>query len=179
MSVVLDEYLKVGRVKDAHHLRGEVFVSLFSGQADWLDGLEAFVLTPAIDQPSSQDVHQYHVEKVRRHKRGLIIKPAGVSDRTQAEGLRGFWFYIHKDLLVSRPGENIYLYEILNFSLRLDQGEVVGSIVDFSSNGSQDLLVVKTAKGRFEVPMVEAFIVKIDFENQELIMDLPEGLIEY
>ncbi len=35
-----DAFVRVGRVKSAHGLKGEIFISLFAGEAAWLDNLE-------------------------------------------------------------------------------------------------------------------------------------------
>ena len=59
------------------------------------------------------------------------------------------------------------------------EGELIGEIVDFSSNGAQDLLVVKTTAGHEAlVPFVDDFIFNIDFDARQVRMDLPPGLIE-
>jgi ribosomal 30S subunit maturation factor RimM len=50
--------------------------------------------------------------------------------------------------------------------------------VAFSSNGPQDLLVVDYKGNKVDIPFVEAFISKIDFELQIVSMNLPPGLIE-
>ena len=83
-----------------------------------------------------------------------------------------------EDLLISKPGETIYLSEIKNFKLKDPDQKVLGEIVGFSSNGAQDLLVVESGGRKAEVPFVDAFIKKIDFKQQVVVMDLPEGLLD-
>lgn len=87
-------------------------------------------------------------------------------------------FYVEDDLFVSKPGEGIYLNEIKNFKLKDPEQKVLGEIVGFSSNGVQDLLVVEANGKKVEVPFVDAFIKKIDFKHQAVVMDLPEGLFD-
>jgi 16S rRNA processing protein RimM len=106
----------------------------------------------------------------------LIIKFKEFSNRNQSEEVEGALFLIPEEALVSQKGETIYLREVLGFEVYL-QDQVVGRVKDFSSNGPQDLLVIENEKHQFEVPFVAAFIVKIEFEAQKLIMDFPEDLM--
>lgn len=165
---------KVGKVKDAHGLRGDLAVLIFSKDVSWLKQLQVFGLS-ATD--SEQDLKTFNVEKAKPFKEGLILKPEGIVDRTQAEKLKGQLFYIPEELLESQEGETIYLSEIQGFQVENPQGEKLGTVTGFSSNLAQDLLLVdKLTGGQAEIPFVEDFIVEIDFEGQRLILDLPEGI---
>lgn len=157
----------VGKVKDAHSLKGELFILIFSGETAWIKKLKNFKLNSAL----------YNVEKVKPHKNGLILKAAEIQDRTQAEALKGQAFSIPTDLLVSQKGEVIYLSEILQFQV-YDRDQLLGPVESISSNGAQDLLVIQYAKKEIEIPFVAEFIEKIDYEKKIILMKLPSGLIE-
>jgi 16S rRNA processing protein RimM len=163
----------VGKVREAHGLKGDLYVLIFSGEISWAKRMKKFSL-----QSKSGDNKEFNVERVKPFKKGLIVKAAEVSDRTAAEGLEHMEFFIEEDLMISKPGETIYLSEIKNFKLKDVEQKTLGEIVDFSSNGVQDLLVVETNGKKVEVPFVDAFIKKIDFKHQVVVMDLPEGLFD-
>lgn len=165
---------KMGHVKEAHGLKGELLIHIPTGDASWADDLETCLLK----DPKSETELKLTVESQKNHKSGLRIKFKEILDRTQAEKYRGWLFLMDEDLLISKPGETIFLSEILNFEVQQSTGHVWGQIIGFSYNGAQDLLQIKNAKGVFEAPFVEDFIVNIDFENQRVIMNLPDGLQE-
>jgi 16S rRNA processing protein RimM len=177
----------VGRVKDAQGLKGEIYVRLFAGQADWLEQLQkearVFLSAPAATL-AEQDVvtgepQVWPLENVRRHKEGLVIKLATLSDRTAAEAMKGMQLLIPKSFLESQPGETVYLNELLNFQVVDATLGTVGTIDGFSSNGPQDLLVVKDPTGREHlIPLVKPFIEKMDFANKKIFMNLPPGLLD-
>ena len=105
------------------------------------------------------------------------MKLEGIEDRTAAEKIKGAMFSIPEELLESAEGDTIYLSEILSFSIVDSQGVALGKITGFSSNVAQDLLVVeKVSGGMAEIPFVDHFIVDIDFENEKIQMNLPEGI---
>lgn len=172
-SVSFPGFYRVGWVKSAHGIRGEVFIALFAETADWRDQVTQFSLLP---KDQSELIH-FQVETMRPHKNGLIVKLQSVIDRNRSEELLKSQVYIQEACLKATPGERIFLHEILGFDV-LDQDKSIGKIVGFSSNGPQDLLNVKTENGEVLVPFVEAFLVRLDFENQKVHMELPPGLIE-
>ncbi len=162
----------VGKVKDAHGLRGELFVLIFSGDISWSEDLEVFQLKDGLGQ-----TQEFKVKKIKPHKKGIIISSPDIQDRTHAEKLIGHHFLVAEDLLVSKQGETIFLSEILNFSLVDEKNQVLGKISGFSSNGMQDLLIIKNQRGEHLVPFVQPWIKNLDFENQCVQMDLPPGLL--
>jgi 16S rRNA processing protein RimM len=177
----------VGRVKDAQGLKGEIYVRLFAGQADWLERLQkealVYLSAPAASLAEMDVItgppQVWQMENARRHKEGLVLKLATLSDRTAAEGLKGMQFLIPQNFLESQPGEAVFLSELLSFEVVDVTLGVVGVIAAFSSNGPQDLLVVKDSTGREHlIPLVKPFIEKMDFANKKIFMNLPPGLLE-
>jgi 16S rRNA processing protein RimM len=159
-------------MKDAHGIRGELFIVLFAGEAYWLPKMTTLRLVP----DAGGAAQEFPVKSARPHKNGFILKSNDIKDRNQAETLKGLIVEIPEEFLISEPGEAIYLREILNFILKND-GVEVGRIVRFASNTVQDLLVVSTPKGEFEIPFVEAFVNKVNFKTQTIDMKLPYGLL--
>lgn len=164
----------VGKVREAHGLKGDLYVLVFSGDITWAKRMKTF----GLKSKDSDEIKTFNVERTKPFKKGIIVKAAEISDRTAAEGIEHLEFYVDEDLLVSKPGETIYLSEIKNFKLKNPEQTVLGEIVGFSSNGVQDLLIVDDGRKKVEVPFVDAFIKKIDFKHQAVVMDLPEGLFD-
>src|SRR5690606_22742316 len=126
----------------------------------------------------AEDQLELPIQSIRKHKSGLILKTPALKDRNAAELLKGYAFYIPTELLSADDGEQPFLFELRDFVVTDPQDQLLGEIKDFGSNGIQDLLVVRNAKGDFEVPFVEQFVVEIDYEAKTIKMDLPEGLVE-
>ncbi len=163
----------IGKVKEAHGLRGELYVLIFSGDTSWIDALENFQLL----LPSESEAREFQVKKIKTHKKGIIVSVSEIADRTAAEKLVGSQFFVSEELFVSKKGETIYLSEILNFSLIDDKNEKLGEVSGFSSNGIQDLLIIKNQDGEHLVPFVAPWIIDMDFNSKSLKMSLPEGLL--
>lgn len=164
----------VGKVREAHGLKGDLYVVIFSGDISWAKRMKSF----GLKSKDSDEMQTFTVERTKPFKKGIIVKASEIKDRTDAEKLEHLEFFVAEELFVSKAGETIYLSEIKNFKLKNPEQTVLGEIVAFSSNGAQDLLVVETNGKKVEIPFVDAFIKKIDFKHQAVVMDLPDGLFD-
>jgi 16S rRNA processing protein RimM len=165
----------VGKIKEAHGLRGDLYALIFSGEAAWDDELTEFCLA---SNEELTDQKFFEVERLKPFKKGLLIKPKNIPDRTAAEPLKGQLFFIPEELLQASEGDAIFLDEILGFEARLRAGKTLGAITGFSSNNAQDLLLVEMQGRQVEIPFVEAFVVEISHSEKRVTLDLPEGLLE-
>lgn len=160
----------IGKIKDAHGLRGDVYVIFFSKDYSWADLIEELYVEDTL----------YEVLKASEHKDGLKVQLKGVADRNHSEALIGKQIYLPNDFFFEQNDEDgMFLAEIENFKV-IDKtlGEI-GVITGFSSNVAQDLLIVTNAnKKEFEIPFVDQFVVEIDHDGKTINMDLPEGLLE-
>jgi 16S rRNA processing protein RimM len=163
----------VGKIKQAHGLRGEVYILIFSKDISWIKKLKEVSLN------QSGKTKTFKVLKAKPFKDGFIASLDSIIDRNQSEALEGSEVWLESKLFKSEPSETPYLIEVQNFSV-IDRtlGEL-GQVTDFSFNGSQDLLIVTSDNGSvFEIPFVDQFVLKIDSDQKVLSVDLPEGLVE-
>lgn len=164
----------MGWVKSAHGLKGELYLQLYAKTADWLESAECLYLQKEEDG----SLTEFEIARAKPHIDGLIVKLKGLDDRTPAEALRKAKVFIDESLLVSEPGETVFLNQLKGFTV-LDKGQVIGEVRDFASNGPQDLLIVeRSGGGEALIPLVDAYILSIDFDNDRLEMDLPPGLLD-
>lgn len=163
----------VGKVMDAHGIRGDIYCLIFSGDSSWCDQLESLNL-----QKNGKS-HEFEIVKLKPFKKGFIATLKEFTDRNKAEEFKGAELWVDEELFTSENGESLYLSEILNFTLIDKSLGKIGLVENFSSNGIQDLLVVKAQNSdEFEIPFVKEYVLDIDFSKKEMTMDLPEGLLE-
>jgi 16S rRNA processing protein RimM len=188
-------FVDVGRVRLAHGLRGDLYIAIPAGQMDWLEGLRAhgFIYLRGAGPVSAEEASEatktsgmlirltIHSLKPHQQKgrQGLIAATLEVRDRTAAELFQGWNLEIPESLLVSKPGEEPFLRELLDGKVMDREGRTeLGRVVGLSSNGAQDILIIRTENGEFGVPFVAPFFPEIDYQNRILRSDLPEGILE-
>ena len=179
-NIPLKNTVKLGKVKKAYGIKGELLIVLLTQKAQWIYDLPQIALQHSgfmSLNTSQSSLTFFDIEKVHQHKTGYVIKLCHLNNRTDAEYWQGAFIYVPQHFFTSQPGEKIYLMELKNFIV-VNRGQEIGPIVGFASNGPQDLLQVKKDGQTYPIPFVKAFLKQIDWQAQQVDMDLPEGLFD-
>lgn len=176
----MSEALVVGRIIRPHGIRGEVSVEVRTDAPGQRFATGSVLDTdPAAAGPLT-------VESSRWHTSHLLIRFAGVADRTQAEPLRGVMLTMSADDVTPTEDEDeFHDHQLVGLAVVTVAGEPVGTVVDVLHHG-QDLLVVEPAAGdtgrggrrQVLVPFVAAIAVDVDLPAGKLVIDPPPGLLE-
>ncbi|MFS8202031.1 ribosome maturation factor RimM [Streptomyces sp. CWNU-52B] len=166
--------LVVARVGRAHGIKGEVTVEVRTDEPELRLGPGAVLATdPASAGPLT-------IETGRVHSGRLLLRFAGVHDRTAAEALRNTLLIadVDPDAVPEDPDE-YYDHQLMDLDVVLADGTEVGRITEISHLPSQDLFVVERADGTEAlIPFVGEIVVEIDLEKQRAVIDPPPGLID-
>lgn len=166
--------IQVGKVMDAHGIRGDLYCLVFSGDVSWIGGLETLTLKKA-----AAEAENFTIERIKPFKKGFIVTLEGFADRNRAELFKSAEVWVSDEYFVAEEGEALFLREILGFRVLLGaDGAEFGHIHSFSSNGAQDLLVIEKDGRKYEIPFVEDFVLNLDHGAREIRLSLPEGLLE-
>ncbi len=130
-------YLAIGRIITAHSLRGEVRVELHT------DFPERFA--PGTQILIGAELIKTLVEEARPHKNYLLVKFAGVDDRTQAEALRNEWLFVTEADAVVLEADTYWVHEIIGMTVETESGETLGTVSDVIFTGANDVYVVERA----------------------------------
>jgi 16S rRNA processing protein RimM len=122
------------------------------------------------------------VAAVRWHSGRLLMSFAGISDRDQADALRGVLLVVESDELAdSGDPEDFRDYQLIGLAVLTTGGERVGKVADVLHHG-QDLLVIEAdgprAGAEILVPFVAALVPEVDVPAGRLVIDPPPGLLD-
>lgn len=99
-----------------------------------------------------------------------IIHLNDITSLDDAEEVVGRAIYFDGEFEDDEQEENFVGWTIL------DKGHVVGTVQDIEPIPGNLCLYVEAASGQVMIPLHEDFILSADPENQQLDLDLPEGL---
>ncbi|MFI6696560.1 ribosome maturation factor RimM [Streptomyces sp. NPDC050433] len=166
--------LVVARIGRAHGIKGEVTVEVRTDEPELRLGPGAVLATePASTGPLT-------VETGRVHSGRLLLRFAGVSDRTGAEALRNTLLIAEVDPeeMPEDPDE-YYDHQLMDLDIVLANGTEVGRITEITHLPSQDLFIVERPDGtEVMIPFVEEIVTEIDLVEQRAVIDPPPGLID-
>ncbi|WP_367131075.1 MULTISPECIES: ribosome maturation factor RimM [Streptomyces] len=166
--------LVVGRIGRAHGIRGEVTVEVRTDEPELRLGPGAVLATdPASAGPLT-------IESGRVHSGRLLLRFAGVGDRTAAEALRNILLIAEIDPEETpEDPEEFYDHQLMDLEVVTADGTVVGRISEISHLPSQDLFIVERPDGsEVMIPFVSEIVTEIDLDEQRAVIDPPRGLID-
>jgi len=170
---VSDDLVAIGRVVKAHGIRGEVSVHVLSDVPGRFDPGAAVDL----------DGRPTRIEASRPHQGRLLLRFAGITDRTAAERLRG-------QLIEAPPAdlsetETYYAHELIGMAVIDEGGAGLGTVtalIELPDAAGYDLLEVTRADGgTWLLPAVEDFVEvdeAADGTERLRLVDPPVGLID-
>lgn len=151
--------LEVGRIVKAHGIRGEVAVRLMAD-------IPERVIPGSVFQTTRGPLT---VEHSKPFQQGYIIAFAGITDRNEAELLRGL-------LLKAEPldldDDVIWIDDLFNALVVSTDGVERGRVVEVEANPASDLLVLDSG---ILIPLT--FVVEVE-PNERIVVEVPEGLFE-
>jgi 16S rRNA processing protein RimM len=123
------------------------------------------------------------VTSFRPHTGHALVRFEEISNRNQADSLRGVWLTIGPNDVSPPDGDNeFHDHQLIGLAVVTVGGEAVGTVTAVLHHG-QDLLVIEPApdsgrRGEVLVPFVAAIAVRVDLPAGRLVIDPPPGLLE-
>ena len=169
----MSELLLVGRVARAHGNKGQVIVN---SETDFPADRFAEGNVLVVEQAGQQV--ERRIASVRFQQGRPIIALDGIETMDDAEALAGAELKLPATELGPLPAQTYYRHDLVGCEVKTTDGTIVGKVTGVEGPLERSLLVVAAKGGEVMIPMVDAFIVRVDAANREIIVAPPEGLID-
>jgi 16S rRNA processing protein RimM len=121
---------------------------------------------------------ELRLENFWPHKGRLVLKFAGVDSISDAEALIGCEIQVPHEERAALAAGSAYVGDLAGCRVTAT-GRDVGVVADVQFGaGEAPLLVVRSGKQEFLIPLAEAYVRKIDTAGKLIEMELPEGMLE-
>ena len=166
--------LVVGRIAKAHGIGGEVSVDVRTDDPDYRFAPGSSLAT---DPPERGPVV---IERARWHSGRLLVRIAGVDDRTAAEALRGTLLVADSTTSAdSGDTEDFWDHDLIGLAAVLGDGSVIGEISDVLHPPGPDVLVVRRPSGDdVLVPFVRDIVPMVEVSAGRVVLTPPDGLLD-
>ena len=159
------ETINVGRIVNAHGIRGEVRVQPRDGDPHFLTRFRTFYMEGKPVSPTASHVH----------KSFLLMKLPGVEDMNAALDLRGRDLYIRREDAALPDGE-WFDDELLGLTVVDEAGTPLGELVAVENYPAHKVYTVRGDR-EYLIPAVkDAFILDIDMDAGRMTVRVWEGM---
>ena len=161
-----DRLLQIARVAGAFGVKGEIRITTFTE--------DPLALARYKILKRENGSHALTITQARAVKGGVIARAAEVTDRDQAEALRGMTLFIDRDDLPAPDEDEFYLADLLGLAVESPDGVAMGHVKAVNDFGAGDLLEIQPPKGQsWWLPFTRETVPEVLIAEGKLIVVRP------
>ncbi|MBL4807046.1 MAG: 16S rRNA processing protein RimM [Rhodobacteraceae bacterium] len=158
----------VGAISGAFGVRGEVRIKSFCA-----DPAAIGDYSPLTTQNGKKT---YDIEITRTVKGGFAAKLTGLTNKEDADALRGTRLYVGRDKLPSLPDDEFYHSDLIGLDVVDTGGEPCGKVSAVHDHGAGDILEILHKGEPILLLFTKESVPTVDLTAQRIVIDPPEGL---
>ena len=167
---MLAEYVQIGEIVKPQGIRGEVKLRAMTEDMTRFSRLETVYL---------KQKGAYVPRRVlggRSYDGFAFLKLEGVTDRDQAEALRGCEVYVDRSHAIELGEDENFVCELVGLQAQDSHGEVIGRLRDvLKPNAVCDVYVFDTPRGEMMIPALKRVVKRVDVAAG--VMELDEAVL--
>lgn len=169
-----EELVNIGRVNSAVGLKGEVRITLHDIDSENMKEGKVLLLVHAKGEMETK------CQRLRNQNGKIIAKFEGVDDRTTADQIRGMEIFVRESDLEELSEGQHYVRDIVGYAVYdKASNQEIGKLCDVIQNTAQSVMDIKADAGKqVLIPMVDAFVKKIDDEREVIEVELIPGFLD-
>lgn len=163
--------LAMGHISTAYGLKGWVWVHARTDPISNIFGYQPWYLK------TREGFRPVKVLEWRPQGKGLVARLDLAPDRTAAEALKNLEIWVPKSALPELEEGDYYWSDLVDLEVRTEAGLVLGVVDGLMETGSNDVVVVKAAKGSIDgrervIPWLPGTVVKkVDLVGRLITVD--------
>ncbi len=167
------ECFYLGKIARKFSFKGEVLVYLDTDEPELYQNLESVFVE------LNKTLVPFFIEKSSLHKdKFLRVRFEDVETEADADAIMNCEIYLPLSMLPKLEGNKFYYHEIIGFDVEDVRLGNIGIMKGVNDSNAQPLFEITKGEIEILVPMIDAFIVKIDRANKKVILNTPEGLVD-
>jgi len=168
----IDECYQLGYVIKNHGLNGEVNVFLD------VDFPEEYKELESVFVEIDNKLVPFFVNQIVIKGKKAKINFEDVDSLDAAHELKGKSLFLPLKSLPVLDATQFYYHQVIEYNIIDKEFGGFGSIADIVTSAHQDLLVIEFNGKEVLVPINDEIIDRVDHKNNELYVNLPEGLLD-
>jgi 16S rRNA processing protein RimM len=168
-----DDLVAIARVVKPRGVKGELACEVLTDFPERFEGLEN--VTAILPDGSRRELT---IEEHWFHQNRLVLKFAGIDSMDDAETLRHVEICVPEEDSVELEEGEFFDWQLVGCDVITTDGQFIGKVTELMRTGGTEILVVKGDK-EYLIPFAESICVKVDIEAKNIVVDPPEGLLEF
>ncbi|MHA6287970.1 ribosome maturation factor RimM [Maricaulis sp. CAU 1757] len=171
MTQAADDLVFIAACAGAHGVKGECKVKSFAGNP-----ADAFGYGPFLDKDGAGILTP---KSARPVKDGFVVRFEEVTDRDQAQALKGTQLFIPRSVLPELEDDEFYHADLIGLAVQALDGSPMGTLRAIHDYGAGDLLEITGTpdrKGSWMLPFTRQFVPHVSLDDGVITIDPPEDV---
>jgi len=172
-------FLAVGHIVKPHGIKGEFLVLPLTDhpQSTYTPGVVLHLgnVDSVNPDPGLPDLK---LEQVRPYRNGYIASAGGITDRNDAERLRGHYLFREVSALEPLGDGEFFYHQLLGMKVQTNIGTVVGEVTEVYELDPNDILCVQGHEGEIMIPFSKEIVLQVNADEKCIVIDPPDGLLD-
>ena len=170
----MEELVAIAKIIKPRGLRGELVAELLTDFQDRFDELETVIAIKPNGTRSELKIENFWFQKGR-----IVLKFEDVDSVETADELRNFEICVPESDTVELDEEEFFEWQLEGCEVVTIDGELIGAVRELLRTGGTEVLVVEKDGKEYLIPFAEAICTTVDVEKKKILVDPPEGLLEF
>jgi 16S rRNA processing protein RimM len=170
----IDACFQLGYITGTYGVSGEVHAYLDSDRPESYKDLASVFFLPK----EGKTLIPFFIQSLKVNGDKAVVRFEDITSKDQARKLVGGTLYLPLEHLPSLQGDDFYYHELVNWSVTDIKLGLLGSVSAVNLQTPQVLLVMDYRQHEVLIPFTDGIVLGIDREQQDVKVDLPEGLLD-
>lgn len=168
------ELVAIAKVARTRGLQGEVVADVLTDFPDRFEGLEN--VTALLPSGSRRELK---IESFFFQKDRIVLKFVGIDSIDAGEGLRDAEICIDESDAVELENDEYFDWELQGCEVETVEGGKIGRVREVMRTGGTEVLLIDGSSRELMIPFAGSICIEVDVGNKRIVVDPPEGLLEF
>lgn len=170
----MEELVAIARIAKTRGLRGELVAEVLTDFPKRFAGLYNVTAILPTGTRLGLKIENFWFQNHR-----IVLKFNGYDSVETAEALRNAEICVPESDAVELEEGEFFDWELVDCQVETVDGKKIGKVHEVMRTGGTEILVVACGQKEFLIPFAESICTKIDVEEKVIVIDPPEGLLDF
>ncbi len=168
------ELVTIAKIVRSRGLRGEVVAELLTDFPERFTGRENVAAVLPNGERRELIIERFFFQKDR-----VVLKFREYDSIERAETLRNSDICVEESDAVELEDDEFFDWELEGCEVETVDGEKLGNVREVMRTGGTEVLLIDGPEKELMIPFAEAICIEVDVKGKRIVVDPPEGLLEF
>lgn len=169
----MEDLVAIARVAKPRGLRGEMIADILTDFPERFEKVSRITAVLSDGSTEKLQLCNYWFQAGR-----VVLKFDAIDRIEDAERFRNADICVNESEVVDLESDEYFDWQLEGCRVETVESETIGIVTSVMRTGATEILVVAGEK-EFLIPFAEAICTEVDIENKRIVIDPPDGLLEF